>query len=207
MINGNLSLGDFTAFYIYLVHALRPGALARHVAEHGPARGRLGQPHVRDPRPRARDGQPARMRRRCPPGGGRVSMQRVTLRYDGGEPSLTGIDLEVAAGPHGGPGRADRLGQDQPGRAAGAALRPQRGPGRDRRRRHPRGRPRLAAARDRLRRRRQLPLLGHRRRATSPTRGPTRPGSRSRRPPAARRRTASSPSCPTATRRSSASAA
>ena len=33
-----------------------------------------------------------------PAGGGRVSMQRVTLRYDGGEPSLAGIDLEVEPG-------------------------------------------------------------------------------------------------------------
>ena len=39
--------------------ALRTGALARDVAEHGPARRRLGQPDVRDPRPRAVDGEPA----------------------------------------------------------------------------------------------------------------------------------------------------
>jgi ATP-binding cassette subfamily B protein len=33
-----------------------------------------------------------------PDGGGRVSLQRVTLRYDGSEPALNGIDLEVEAG-------------------------------------------------------------------------------------------------------------
>jgi ABC-type multidrug transport system fused ATPase/permease subunit len=33
-----------------------------------------------------------------PAGRGRVSLQRVTLRYDGSEPALTGIDLEVAPG-------------------------------------------------------------------------------------------------------------
>ncbi len=31
-------------------------------------------------------------------GGGRVSLQRVTLRYDGAEPSLSNIDLEVQPG-------------------------------------------------------------------------------------------------------------
>src|SRR5262249_45372643 len=33
-----------------------------------------------------------------PEGRGQVSLQRVTLRYDGGEPSLTGVDLEVEPG-------------------------------------------------------------------------------------------------------------
>ena len=33
-----------------------------------------------------------------PDGRGQVSLQRVTLRYDGAEPSLTGIDLEVEPG-------------------------------------------------------------------------------------------------------------
>src|SRR5918994_1101522 len=33
-----------------------------------------------------------------PEGGGRVSLERVTLRYDGAEPALTEIDLEVQPG-------------------------------------------------------------------------------------------------------------
>src|SRR5205085_8398545 len=33
-----------------------------------------------------------------PPGGGKVSVERVTLRYAGGKPSLSGIDLEVQPG-------------------------------------------------------------------------------------------------------------
>ena len=33
-----------------------------------------------------------------PEGRGQVSLQRVTLRYDGAEPALTGIDLEVEPG-------------------------------------------------------------------------------------------------------------
>jgi ABC-type multidrug transport system fused ATPase/permease subunit len=33
-----------------------------------------------------------------PEGDGHVSLQRVTLRYDGSQPALSGIDLEVAAG-------------------------------------------------------------------------------------------------------------
>ena len=60
VINGSLSVGDFTAFFTLPGAALRAGALARDVAEHGPAGRRLGQPHVRDPRPRAGDGEPAR---------------------------------------------------------------------------------------------------------------------------------------------------
>ena len=53
VINGNLSLGDFSAFYIYLVMLSGPVRWLGDVAEHGPARGRLRQPDVRDPRPRA----------------------------------------------------------------------------------------------------------------------------------------------------------
>src|SRR5262249_42602627 len=33
-----------------------------------------------------------------PEGKGQVSLQRVTLRYDGSEPALTGVDLEVEPG-------------------------------------------------------------------------------------------------------------
>ena len=41
VINGSLSLGEFTAFYTLPGDALRAGAVARDVAEHGPAGGRL----------------------------------------------------------------------------------------------------------------------------------------------------------------------
>src|SRR3954464_12021713 len=47
----------------------------------------------RQPSMESRPGAPSLRR-----GGGQVSLQRVTLRYDGAEPALTGIDLEVEAG-------------------------------------------------------------------------------------------------------------
>ncbi len=121
VINGSLSVGDFTAFFLYVRAALGPGALARDVAEHGPAGGRLGQPHVRDPRPRAVDDQPARRAGAAPrrrPGLGRgrdAALRRRRAVADGHRP-------RGRARPHGGAGRAHRLGQDQPGRTARAAL-------------------------------------------------------------------------------------
>ena len=60
VINGSLSLGDFTAFYIYLVMLAAPMRMLGHRAGDGAARGRLRQPAVRDPRPRAADQEPAR---------------------------------------------------------------------------------------------------------------------------------------------------
>ena len=62
VINGTLSLGDFTAFYTYLDHADRADAHARHRARHVAAGDRLRQPAVRGARPRARDRDQAR----CP---------------------------------------------------------------------------------------------------------------------------------------------
>jgi ATP-binding cassette subfamily B protein len=47
----------------------------------------------REPSMQSPPGAPA-----LPEGRGRVSLQRVTLRYDGSDPALSGIDLEVEAG-------------------------------------------------------------------------------------------------------------
>ena len=99
VIDGGLSLGDFTAFYTYLMMLIGPMRMLGDGARDGPARGRLGQPAVRDPRPRAAD-RPAR---RTPPplparaGRGRASAASA-LRYDGAEPALADVDLEVEAG-------------------------------------------------------------------------------------------------------------
>src|SRR5262249_61653410 len=58
------------------------------------ARGtRRWEPPARKPGRKARRGPPP-----LPEGRGQVSLQRVTLRYDGSEPALTGIDLEVEPG-------------------------------------------------------------------------------------------------------------
>ena len=63
--NGSITLGEFVAFYAYLLMLIVPDADARHRARHGAARGRVGRPRVRDPRPRAAADRAARTRRRC----------------------------------------------------------------------------------------------------------------------------------------------
>ena len=97
VINGGLSLGDFTAFYIYLVMLSGPVrwlGMSLSMAQRAVASGnRMFEILDREPEMASPPDAPP-----LPDGGGRVSMQRVTLRYDSGEPSLTGIDLEVAPG-------------------------------------------------------------------------------------------------------------
>ena len=142
VIDGSLSLGDFTAFYTYLVMLAGADADARHGDGDGAAGDRLRQPPVRDPRPRAADREPARRARRCRPAAARVELRgRHASRYDrrpAARRLQPSVDLEVEAGQHGGAGRALGLGQDQPGGADRAALRPERGRGAGRRRRRAR---------------------------------------------------------------------
>jgi len=99
VIAGNLSLGDFTAFYTYLVMLAGPMRMlgvAMGMAQRAIASGnRLFEILDREPRiESAPDAAP------LPAGGGRVELQGVTLRYEGAEevPALTGVDLEVEAG-------------------------------------------------------------------------------------------------------------
>jgi ABC-type multidrug transport system fused ATPase/permease subunit len=97
VINGHLSLGEFSAFYIYLVMLSGPVrwlGMSLSMAQRAVASGnRMFEILDREPEMTSPPGAPP-----LPEGGGRVSVQRVSLRYDGGEPSLTGIDLEVAPG-------------------------------------------------------------------------------------------------------------
>jgi ABC-type multidrug transport system fused ATPase/permease subunit len=106
VIAGNLSLGNFTAFYTYLVilaGPMRMLGVAMGMAQRAIASGnRLFEILDREPRIESPPDAPP-----LPAGGGRVQMQGVMLRYDGiaaagseGEvlPALTGIDLEVQAG-------------------------------------------------------------------------------------------------------------
>jgi ATP-binding cassette subfamily B protein len=97
VINGNLSVGDFTAFYIYLVLLSGPVrwlGMSLSMAQRAVASGnRMFEILDREPEMVSPPDAPA-----LPSGGGQVSMQRVTLRYDGNDPSLTGIDLEVDPG-------------------------------------------------------------------------------------------------------------
>jgi ABC-type multidrug transport system fused ATPase/permease subunit len=94
VINGSLSIGEFTAFNIYLVMLSGPVrwlGMSLSMAQRAVASGnRMFEVLDRDPEMKSPPGAPP-----LPPGRGRVSLQRVTLRYDGSEPALMGIDLEV----------------------------------------------------------------------------------------------------------------
>ncbi len=97
VINGDMSLGAFTAFYTYLLLLMGPMrmlGMALGMAQRAVASGnRLFEVLDRNPRIESPPGAPE-----LPPGPGAVSFNRVGLRYDGGQPSLSGIDLEVRAG-------------------------------------------------------------------------------------------------------------
>jgi ATP-binding cassette subfamily B protein len=97
VISGGLTLGEFTAFYTYLVlltGPMRMLGMALGMAQRAIASGnRLFEILDREPRVTSAPGAPL-----LPDGPGRVEFRGVTLRYDGAEPSLTGIDLEVPAG-------------------------------------------------------------------------------------------------------------
>ena len=97
VIDGNLSLGDFSAFYIYMVMLSGPVrwlGMSLSMAQRAVASGnRMFEILDREPEMQSPPGAPP-----LPGGGGRVSLQRVTLRYDGSEPALTGVDLEVEPG-------------------------------------------------------------------------------------------------------------
>jgi ATP-binding cassette subfamily B protein len=97
VINGTLSLGDFTAFYTYLVilaGPMRMLGVAMGMAQRAVASGnRLFEILDREPEIESPPGAPP-----LPAGGGSVQMEGVTLRYDGSAPALAGIDFEVPAG-------------------------------------------------------------------------------------------------------------
>jgi len=99
VINGSLSLGDFTAFYTYLVMLAGPLRMlgsTMAMAQRAVASGnRLFEILDREPRIQSAPDAPE-----LPPGGGRVELHGVALRYEGAEevPALHGVDLEVEAG-------------------------------------------------------------------------------------------------------------
>ncbi len=113
VINGSLSLGDFTAFYTYLVilaGPMRMLGVAMGMAQRAIASGnRLFEILDREPEIESPPEAPP-----LPAGGGSVRMSDVTLRYDGTTPSearvdppiegstlasaLSDVDFEVAAG-------------------------------------------------------------------------------------------------------------
>ena len=97
VINGTLSLGDLTAFYTYLVMLAAPMRMlgvTLGMAQRAVASGnRLFEILDREPRIQSPPGAGP-----LPEGGGRVQLEGVSLRYDGSEPALRNVDLEIEPG-------------------------------------------------------------------------------------------------------------
>jgi ABC-type multidrug transport system fused ATPase/permease subunit len=98
VIRGDLTIGQFSAFYAYLLMLLSPMrtlGISLGLAQRATAAGaRLFQILDREPQIVSPPGAPA-----LPPGNGHVELRGVTLEYEGaGRPSLRGVDLDVPAG-------------------------------------------------------------------------------------------------------------
>jgi ABC-type multidrug transport system fused ATPase/permease subunit len=97
VINGNLSLGAFVAFYTYvamLAGPMRSLGMALGMAQRAVASGnRMFEILDREPAIQSPPDAPP-----LPAGGGAVELRGVTLRYDGGSASLTDVDLAVEGG-------------------------------------------------------------------------------------------------------------
>jgi ABC-type multidrug transport system fused ATPase/permease subunit len=97
VIDGNLSLGAFVAFYTYvgmLAGPMRSLGMALGMAQRAVASGnRMFEILDREPAIQSPPDAPP-----LPEGGGAVDLRGVTLRYNGGSPALTGVDLAVEAG-------------------------------------------------------------------------------------------------------------
>jgi ATP-binding cassette subfamily B protein len=97
VIHNNLTLGDFTAFYTYLVMLIGPMrmlGMSLGMAQRAVASGnRMFEILDREPRIASPPGAPP-----LPEGSGQVEFGDVSLRYDGGAPALENIDLRVEAG-------------------------------------------------------------------------------------------------------------
>jgi ABC-type multidrug transport system fused ATPase/permease subunit len=96
-VNGSLSIGDFVAFYGYvliLTSPMRMLGIALGMAQRAVASGaRVFELLDREPRLTAPPDAPP-----LPPGDGHVELRDVTFAYDGGEPVLRDVDLDVEAG-------------------------------------------------------------------------------------------------------------
>ncbi|HEX6651251.1 MAG TPA: ABC transporter ATP-binding protein [Thermoleophilaceae bacterium] len=97
VIDGRITIGEFIAFYGYvlmLVGPMRGLGMALGMAQRAVASGaRVFELLDRAPRlVAAPDARP------LPSGGGRVELRDVTFGYDGAEPVLRNIDLDVEAG-------------------------------------------------------------------------------------------------------------
>jgi ABC-type multidrug transport system fused ATPase/permease subunit len=98
VIHGSMSIGDFTAFYTYLLRLLSPmrslGMLLGMAQRATAAGARLFEILDRTPRIVAPHGAPA-----LPEGSGSVRFEHVTLRYEGQDvPALNDVSIDVPAG-------------------------------------------------------------------------------------------------------------
>jgi len=97
VIDGRLSIGDFTAFYAYLLMLIAPMrqlGMALGMSQRAVASGaRIFELLDREPRVESR-AQPVAL----PPGPGRVELRGVRFSYDGGALALDGVDLVVEGG-------------------------------------------------------------------------------------------------------------
>jgi ATP-binding cassette subfamily B protein len=97
VISGDIDAGQLTAFTVYIALLSGPVrwlGMSLSMAQRATASGnRMFEILDREPSMQGPPGAPP-----LPEGRGQVSLQRVTLRYDGSEPALTGIDLEVDPG-------------------------------------------------------------------------------------------------------------
>jgi ABC-type multidrug transport system fused ATPase/permease subunit len=96
-IKGEITIGEFVAFYGYvllLTSPMRMLGIALGMAQRAVASGqRVFELLDREPRLTVAPGAPA-----LPPGDGHVELRDVCFEYDGTEPVLRGIDLDVEAG-------------------------------------------------------------------------------------------------------------
>ena len=98
VINGELSLGGFAAFYTYLLMLIGPMrglGMSLGLAQRATASGaRIFEILDREPQITSPPGAPP-----LPAGNGAVSFQHVTLQYEGAaEPALDDVSLEIAPG-------------------------------------------------------------------------------------------------------------
>jgi len=97
VISGGLTIGEFTAFYFYLMMLMFPMrmlGIALGMSQRAIASGnRLFEVLDREPRITSAPDAPP-----LPPGPGRVELERASLAYDGHEPALEEVDLAVEPG-------------------------------------------------------------------------------------------------------------
>jgi ABC-type multidrug transport system fused ATPase/permease subunit len=96
-VNGTISVGDFVAFYGYVVMLTGPMrwlGVSLGMAQRAIASGnRVFEILDREAQLTSKPGAPP-----LPDGGGRVELRGVTFAYEGADPVLRGIDLDVEAG-------------------------------------------------------------------------------------------------------------